>query len=172
MERVAIGNSRDLMAALGRSAQAGGRDYLVTARAVLRRLVADPDLVDAARLDRRPGALSRNLLFGAGGISVWAMVWSPGAATPVHDHHCSCCFGILGGALRETWFRAVSPTHAVTTAEVIRRPGFVACMLPSGPNLHRIVNDGPEEAISIHVYGYDHEAHASSVDRTYEILPG
>jgi hypothetical protein len=35
-----------------------------------------------------------------------------------------------------------------------------------------MINEGPEEAISLHIYGYDHTAHASSVARTYEIAPG
>ncbi len=100
------------------------------------------------------------------------MVWAPGTVTPVHDHHCSCCFGLLRGSLRETWYRPISDTHAVATLDTVRQPGFVACMMPSGPNLHRITNDGPEAAVSIHVYGYDHRAQDSSIHRTYAIAAG
>ena len=158
----------DLSVSAGRAPEA----YLAAARTTLLRLLAHPELLDPARLVGRGEGLSRNLLFGTEDISVWAMVWAPGTVTPVHDHHCSCCFGLLRGTLRETWYRPISETHAVPTLDAVRRPGYVACMMPSGPNLHRIVNDGPEAAISIHVYGYDHRAQNSSIDRTYEIAAG
>lgn len=161
-----------LMAALARSAGGPPRAYLAAARTTLSKLLARADLLDRVVLDRRPGGFTRNLLFGQGRMSVWAIVWSPGATTPVHDHHCSCCFGVLGGRVRETWYRAISDTHAVAVGEAVRAPGHIACMMPSGPNLHRMTNDGPFEAVSLHVYGYDHEVHATSIERTYRVAAG
>ena len=161
-----------MMADLALSARRSPDAYLASARANLLRILARPDLLDRTRLHAPPEGLGRNLLFGTRATSVWAMVWSPGAVTPVHDHHCSCCFGLLSGSLRETWYRPISDTHAVATRDVVREPGYVACMMPSGPNLHRIANDGAEPAISIHVYGYDHREQASSVHRTYEVAVG
>jgi predicted metal-dependent enzyme (double-stranded beta helix superfamily) len=161
-----------LMAGLARSARRSPEAYLASARATLIRILARPDLLDASRLAGQGSGLSRNLLFGTEAISVWAMVWGPGAITPVHDHHCSCCFGLLRGRLRETWYRPISETHAVATLDAVREPGFVACMMPSGPNLHRIANDGPEPAVSIHVYGYDHQVQGTSIHRTYTVAAG
>ena len=161
-----------MMADLAVSARRAPEAYLATARATLQRLLSRPELLDPSRLAGQSEGLSRNLLFGTEAISVWAMVWAPGTVTPVHDHHCSCCFGLLRGTLRETWYRPISDTHAVATLDTVRRPGFVACMVPSGPNLHRIANDGPEAAVSIHVYGYDHRAQDSSIHRTYAIATG
>ena len=161
-----------MMASLARSAGRSPEAYLAAARATLVRILTQPDLLDPSRLVGRGPGLSRNLLFGTKAISVWAMVWAPGAVTPVHDHHCSCCFGLLRGRLRETWYRPISETHAVATQDVVREPGFVACMMPSGPNLHRIANDGPDAAVSIHVYGYDHRAQDSSIHRTYAVAAG
>ncbi|MEE7506460.1 cysteine dioxygenase family protein [Methylobacterium mesophilicum] len=161
-----------MLANLARSARRSPEAYLASARATLVRILAQPDLLDPSRLVGQGPGLSRNLLFGTEAISVWAMVWAPGTVTPVHDHHCSCCFGLLRGSLRETWYRPISETHAVATMDAVREPGFVACMMPTGPNLHRIANDGPEAAVSIHVYGYDHRAQDSSIHRTYAVAAG
>jgi predicted metal-dependent enzyme (double-stranded beta helix superfamily) len=161
-----------MMVDLALSADRSPDVYLSAARASLLKILARPDLIDRARLVAPPGGLGRNLLFGTRAVSIWAMVWSPEAATPVHDHHCSCCFGLLSGSLRETWYRPISDSHAVATMDAVRVPGYVACMMPTGPNLHRIANEGPDTAISIHVYGYDHREQASSIHRTYEVAPG
>ena len=148
------------------------RDYLAAAREVLRELVAVPELVRRLPLERRAGTYTRNLLAGNEAVSVWAMVWGEGAATSIHDHHCSCCFGVVTGTVTETWYRAIGDSRAIATEQQERRAGYVACMLPSGPNIHRMRNLGPGEAISIHIYGYDHEAHCSSVETEYTAVEG
>ncbi|WP_439496223.1 cysteine dioxygenase [Bosea sp. (in: a-proteobacteria)] len=148
------------------------RDYLAAARGVLQELVAMPDLIQRLPLERKAGTYSRNLLAGDGVVSVWAMVWGEGSTTCIHDHHCSCCFGVVSGTVTETWYRAIDATRAVPTEEQERLAGYVACMIPSGPNIHRMRNFGPGEAISIHIYGYDHEAHASSVETEYTVAEG
>ena len=141
--------------------------YLRSARQVLADLIARPNLLDQASLERRPGGYTRNLIFGDASTSVWAIVWAPGAATPIHDHHCSCCFAVLAGSLREVWYDAIDAGRAVRTAEHDRLPGFVAAMMPTGPNIHQMVNVSDREAISIHLYGYDHRTCSSSIHREY-----
>lgn len=148
------------------------RDYLAAARDVLEELVAIPELIQRLPLLRKPGTYSRNLLAGNDAVSVWAMVWGEGATTSIHDHHCSCCFGMVAGTLSETWYRAIDASRAVPTEEHERRAGYVACMLPTGPNIHRMQNRGPGEAISIHIYGYDHHLHDSSVETEYTAVAG
>lgn len=142
--------------------------YLAAARAALAQFIAQPSLLDQVPLTRTPGAYTRNFVFGEGDVSVWAMVWAPGARTSIHDHHCSCCFAVLDGTLTETYFDAESPSLARPTRQAVRTPGFHACMMPSGPNLHQMENFGTDYAISLHIYGYDHRAHASSVANEYE----
>lgn len=148
------------------------RDYLAAARLVLRELVATPGLIERIPLARKPGGYTRNLLAGDGNVSVWAIVWAAGASTSIHDHHCSCCFGVVSGAVTETWYRAIDARRALPVEEQRREPGYVACMLPSGPNIHRMRNAELSDAISIHIYGYDHEAHASSVETEYAAVEG
>ena len=146
------------------------QDYLAAARRVLKGLVGQADLLTSLPLERKEGSYARNLQAGDALVSIWAMVWGPGAVTCIHDHHCSCCFGVVTGIVSETWYRAVSETHAVPEREYDRMPGHVACMVPSGPNLHRMENRHAADAISIHIYGYDHNAHASSVQREFVAL--
>ena len=148
------------------------RDYLSAAREVLQELVAMPDLIQRLPLERKAGCYSRNLLAGDENVSVWAIVWGEGSATSIHDHHCSCCFGVVSGTVTETWYRAIDASRAVQTEEQERQAGYVACMLPSGPNIHRMRNLGSGDAISIHVYGFDHEAHASSIETEYTAVSG
>jgi predicted metal-dependent enzyme (double-stranded beta helix superfamily) len=148
------------------------RDYLTAARNVLRELVAMPDLIQRLPLERKAGSYTRNLLAGNDAVSIWAIVWGEGSTTCIHDHHCSCCFGVVSGTVTETWYRAIDATRAVPVEEQERQAGYVACMLPSGPNIHRMQNLGTGDAISIHIYGFDHEAHASSIETQYTAVNG
>jgi predicted metal-dependent enzyme (double-stranded beta helix superfamily) len=143
--------------------------YLAAAHKALERLVAQPDLLDGVQLERSPGGFTRNLLFGDDDISVWVMVWGAGAKTPIHDHHCSCCFGVLSGQIRERRFRHVAEDRAVILEDATREAGYVACMMPTGENIHQMMNAGDGEAISIHIYGYDHHEHATSIERVYRL---
>jgi predicted metal-dependent enzyme (double-stranded beta helix superfamily) len=153
---------------LSETSQSPADRYLVSARETLTRLVSTPGLLDNIQLERAPGGYARHLIFGDEQMSAWALVWSPGARTSIHDHRCSCCFAILSGIIREVRFSAIDDCRAAKTAEHIRTPGSIASMMPSGPNIHQMINDGPGDAISIHIYGYDHRMHASSVDREYQ----
>ena len=144
-------------------------DYLAAAHQALKSLVQRPDCLAGVELARKSGGYARTLLFGDDQLSVWAMVWDAGAKTSIHDHHCSCCFGILAGALTEIKFKAIDEATAVMTSRTLRSAGHIACMTPTGPNLHQIVNEGRREAISLHIYGYDHTTRATSVDREYKL---
>lgn len=158
----------DLLAALVAASHGTERDYLDAARATLAMYVAQPALLAHVPLARDGAGYSRNLVFGEGDVSIWAMVWPAGSRTSIHDHHCSCCFAVLEGTLTETYFDVVGPGRAVATREAVRTPGFMACMMPSGPNLHQMENLGTTDAISLHIYGYDHRLHSTSVAHEYE----
>ncbi|WP_029006556.1 cysteine dioxygenase [Azorhizobium doebereinerae] len=162
----------EMLTALVAASSGSERDYLDAARATLARYVAHPALLDGVPLTRTPGQYSRNFVFGDADVSVWAMVWPAGARTSIHDHHCSCCFAVLSGTLAETYFEPVGAGLAQPRHQALRSPGFIACMMPSGPNLHRMENLGTAEAVSLHIYGYDHRRHASSVANEYRHAAG
>jgi predicted metal-dependent enzyme (double-stranded beta helix superfamily) len=154
-------------ARLSALSQAPDADYLKAGRATLVRLLADPTLLDGVTLTRVPGGYSRNLIFGDHRITVYAIVWSAGSQTSIHDHHCSCCYAMLSGALTEFWYEKIDGTHVAQSRAFTRAAGEIACMLPTGPNLHKMLNASDDEAISIHIYGYDNETRDSSIDCEY-----
>lgn len=152
--------------------QGSAEVYLDRARATLRAIVARRDLIDTIPLIREEGRYTRTLLYGDEQVSVWALLWPPGVHTSIHDHHCSCCFGVVRGVVTERWFRPLDGQKAVVSAVARREAGFVAAMLPTGPNIHQMINETDEDAMSIHVYGFDHRQHASSIDQEYELVAG
>jgi len=144
--------------------------YLDHARDTIRAIIAEAQALDRVELQRDGGRYSRTLLFGDAQMSAWAIVWPPGSRTCIHDHHCSCCFGVARGSLKEIWFRAVNDRQAVVHAVALREAGYVAAMLPTGPNIHQMMNDSDQEALSVHIYGFDHTMRTSSIRREYEVL--
>lgn len=84
------------------------------------------------------------------GQEVWLLGWLPGQHTDLHDHaQSSGAFTVVSGNLTETVARrspdgrAVTELHALTAGQSrVFGPGYV----------HQVRNDGPDPAISIHVY--------------------
>jgi predicted metal-dependent enzyme (double-stranded beta helix superfamily) len=81
---------------------------------------------------------------------VWLMGWLPGQQTDLHDHAQSTgAFTVVSGNLSETVARrapdgrAVTELHALAAGQSrVFGPGYV----------HDVRNEGPDPAISIHVY--------------------
>ncbi|MEO3771256.1 cysteine dioxygenase family protein [Micromonospora sp. B9E7] len=76
---------------------------------------------------------------------VWALSWLPGQGTDLHDH------GGSSGA-----FRVVSGT---LTEETVTAGRLRPRLLPAGAgrrfgprHVHRVTNQGPDPAVSVHVY--------------------
>nr|CAD6437910.1 cysteine dioxygenase [Rhizobium sp. Q54] len=143
------------------------QEYLKSARKTLENLIGRSDLLAAENLISTPGTYTRHLLFGDGNLSIWIMTWSPGSRTSIHDHRCSCCFGIVQGKLTEVRYQAIDKAQVAERERVVRDEGFIDCLLPSGPNIHMMCNESDELVISIHIYGYDHRLHSSSVLQEY-----
>ncbi|HVV09779.1 cysteine dioxygenase family protein [Amycolatopsis sp.] len=81
---------------------------------------------------------------------VWLMGWLPGQHTDLHDHALSTgAFTVVSGSLSETVARrapggrAVTELHALAAGQSrVFGPGYV----------HQVRNEGPDPAVSIHVY--------------------
>jgi len=162
-------NEAEILHELGERTRSLSHEYLTSARHALQQLVGRPDILAGRHLERRENGYARTLLFNDGQMSVYAIAWSPLCQTTIHDHHCSCCFGMVSGSLEEIWFRSIGEDQVVVSERANRTPGYIACVLPSGPNIHQMINNSAEEAISIHIYGFDHNMHASSILREYKL---
>jgi predicted metal-dependent enzyme (double-stranded beta helix superfamily) len=103
-----------------------------------------------------------------GSFSIVALVWSPGQATPVHDHRGWCVVGVVEGEESEIRFRpGQSGGSLVAVCTAINRAGSVQGLL-APDEIHHVANCGKDLAVSLHVYGTDLARHASSIHRCYE----
>jgi len=104
-------------------------------------------------------------------LSVVALVWLPGQATPIHDHVSWCVVGVYRGVERETHYKLADVDgrrHLVPAGTVHARPGHVEVLVPPESNIHAVTAVGREKTISIHVYGADIERLGTSILRRFD----
>jgi predicted metal-dependent enzyme (double-stranded beta helix superfamily) len=96
--------------------------------------------------ERRFSALIRR----EAGEEVWLMGWLPGQYAGLHDHADSTgAFTVVSGRLTETVARRAPDGRAITELHALAEgqsrvfgPGYI----------HQVRNEGPDPAISVHVY--------------------
>lgn len=88
-------------------------------------------------------------------ITIQTVVWSPGTASPVHNHATWGIVALLDGQEKNTfWQRSPTPEFPDSieaTAERILTPGDMLCFTPDA--IHQIEAIGNEPAISFNLYG-------------------
>jgi predicted metal-dependent enzyme (double-stranded beta helix superfamily) len=136
---------------------------------VLRHDLPSPDLLAREQLAGDPSGYQTHLLYVEpdGSFSVTVMVWLPGQETPVHDHLSWCVTAVLRGAEYEEVY-AIDGDHLRVVARNQNPVGAVSGFAPPG-DIHRVRNDGPGVAVSMHVYGTDISRVGSSVRREYAL---
>jgi predicted metal-dependent enzyme (double-stranded beta helix superfamily) len=106
-------------------------------------------------------------------LSVVALVWLPGQATPIHDHVSWCVVGVYRGVERETHYRLIERDghrRLLPVGTFEARAGHVEALVPPAENIHAVAAAGPHKTISIHVYGADIERLGSSILRRFDDL--
>lgn len=101
-----------------------------------------------------------------GAYSLIAAVWRPGQRTPVHDHVAWCVVGVHLGTEHEIRYR-LAGDHLVEDGHTHGAAGSVTVLTPPG-DIHAVVNDDTEVAVSLHVYGADLRRRGTSVRRRYD----
>ena len=137
----------------------------------LRLHLPTPDILTAEQRYGDPLSYRCHLLHAEsdGSFSVVALVWRPG---PGHaDPRPRDLVRLRGHAGQ----RARGPVHAARSTAGWRRPGSsvsragdVTGLVPPG-DIHRVRNDGPQTAISLHIYGTDVSRLGTSVRRAYDL---
>jgi len=127
---------------------------------VLQATVGMPhDLLAPAMLRIDPTRYARRLLHKDpdGRYSVVVMVWGPGQGTDLHDHAGRWCVECVHrGTISVTSFEMITPPDAelpdFRVADVVRAgPGKAGALIPPF-EYHRIANESPETAVTVHVY--------------------
>jgi 3-mercaptopropionate dioxygenase len=103
-----------------------------------------------------------------GSFSVVALVWRPGQATRIHDHVTWCAVGVMQGSEREDRFALRGDGWLEEAGSSVSQAGDVTGLVPPG-DIHRVTNDGPQTAISLHIYGTDVSRLGTSVRRSFDL---
>jgi predicted metal-dependent enzyme (double-stranded beta helix superfamily) len=117
--------------------------------------------------DMPASGYSRKILYAdpAGRFTALRLMWSSGAATPVHGHHVWCTFGVVNGCLNE--IRMAEATLGKCDASESRiEAGTTTKDLP-GEHLHQIRNMNDRLCVSIHIYGIDAKRSSSHVNNIF-----
>ncbi|MGC8485559.1 MAG: cysteine dioxygenase [Candidatus Baltobacteraceae bacterium] len=109
-------------------------------------------------LPRKKIGYTRSRLFACDDFEVLALLWFPGARTPIHDHGASyCATRVLSGELQVArYHRSESANAAGTPAlrlvgQSVQHAGE-GDVLDGALDLHSVANATAREAISIHLY--------------------
>lgn len=108
------------------------------------------------------GGIATWLIYRAadGGLSLFALVVPPGAATPVHDHLAWGLVGLYAGEQDEEVFRHAGPADAQRAPLALAernhlRPGDFYVLLPPEGDIHRVATTSATPSVSIHLLGND-----------------
>lgn len=114
-----------------------------------------------------PDHYARNAIFVAPdqSLSLYAIVWTPGQWTPVHDHGSWGVVGVWRGMLEEHSYIRTG-AHDATVREcdagielqrggvILIGPGSVTSFVPNPDHIHRTgVGADRPQAVSLHLYG-------------------
>jgi len=104
-------------------------------------------------------------------FSILAIVWQPGQRTAVHGHTAWGAVGVFSGnpycEIFDTSVNASPRMRVEPTVKLLLKPQDMATVQPGIDDVHRIGNDGPAAAITIHVYGRDLLAQPASINITF-----
>lgn len=166
----------DVEGARGRYAES--RPFVAMVADRLEQLVREPGWLRPEFRQPAAGCYRQHVLHVAadGAYSVVSLVWTPGQFTPIHDHIAWCVVGVYEGEEHEARYglyeRDSSPDRymALETTGVTNK-GHVSTLFPPDEDIHRVLNPGPETAISIHVYGADIGKLGTSINHRFDNLP-
>jgi predicted metal-dependent enzyme (double-stranded beta helix superfamily) len=119
--------------------------------------------LEARHFRSDPGHYARNAIHVAPdhSLSLYALVWTPGQWTPVHDHGSWGVVGVLKGVLEERSYVRMDADRGADEGIRLHRggvvllgPGAVTSFVPNPDHIHVTgVEAGREQVVSLHLYG-------------------
>ena len=143
------------------------------AKASLRGYLCEPELLRPEQRRGNTNSYTRHLLYADPDkqFSILSIVWMPGQRTPIHGHTAWGALGIYSGTPYCEVFNTGSKQQARMTLEptmkLCMHSGEVNTVQPGIDDVHRIGNDSPTPAITIHIYGRDLLASPGSINITF-----
>ncbi len=98
-------------------------------------------------------------------FSVMLLVWRPGQHSPVHGHRTWCAYRVLRGTLSERHYRWHPENRTATQVGAVTRETGATFSVPAGlQHIHALGNDSDTVAVSLHIYGVEHDRIATGVN--------
>jgi predicted metal-dependent enzyme (double-stranded beta helix superfamily) len=139
-------------------------DCVAALAPVMHTLLAQADsFLEPQHLQPDPQHYARHAIYVAPdqSLSLYAIVWTPGQWTPVHDHGSWGVVGVLRGMLEERSYIRMSADPAADTGIALARggvillaPGTVTSFVPNPDHIH-VTGVAADRApvVSLHLYG-------------------
>jgi predicted metal-dependent enzyme (double-stranded beta helix superfamily) len=147
------------------AASADDLPTLVTA--AIEESVVRPDWLTPEQCRASHDHYTRHVLYGDpnGRYTIVAIVWGARQRSPIHAHHTWCGVGIYRGKINEALYREnVDGGPPVLSNIAVRGAGTLSFDQPND-SIHRIANNEPDAAVSIHIYGVDRAKITTGVNR-------
>jgi predicted metal-dependent enzyme (double-stranded beta helix superfamily) len=124
-------------------------------------------LLPPSALASASSTYSRHLVYSdeLGRYSAMLLVWHPGQHSPVHGHRTWCTYKVLQGQLTERHYKWNAATRRAKKCGQISRHAGDVVSAPAGlADIHQLVNQSVEVAVSLHIYGVDSERISTHVN--------
>lgn len=117
-------------------------------------------LLPPSALSSPSSTYSRHLVYAdeLGRYSAMLLVWHPGQQSPVHGHRTWCTYKVLQGQLIERHYKWNGATRRAKKCGQTNRHAGDVVSAPAGlADIHQLINQSAEVAVSLHIYGVNSE---------------
>ena len=127
-------------------------------------ILDDKNLLDKSQFNyEENNPYTKHIVYSCDNWSLQALIWKPKASTPIHNHKCWCTVGIYQGEVFEERFKSLNNNTVQCYKTFKHKKGVFATLTPDGNDIHRLINNSNEIAITLHFYGINAFKQPSSI---------